>query len=83
LSAKVSSRDFSRTNCHFHISNPNLMREGRSSTKFVKINLNKMPVSFKKCLVLGFHDDANLGCELFVLMRSEAFANIMYVTIPE
>jgi hypothetical protein len=59
------------------------MKEGRSSTKFVEIDLNKMPVPFKKCLVLGFYEDANLGWELFVLMRSEAFANIMYVTIPE
>jgi hypothetical protein len=59
------------------------MSKGRSSTKFVEIDLNKMPVLFKKCLVLDFHEDTNLGCELVVLMRSEAFANIMYVTIPE
>ncbi len=83
MSAKVSSHNFSHANCHFHISNPNLTSKGRSSTKFVKIDLNKMPVSFKKCLVLGFHEDANLDCELIMLMHSEAFANIMYVTIPE
>jgi hypothetical protein len=83
VSAKVSSCYLGNANGHFHIGNPNLASEGRSLAELVEINLNKMPVPWEEYLVLGFHELANPSCELIVLMRSEAFANLMHVTIPE
>ncbi len=83
MSAKISSRYLGNANDYFHIGNPNLASEGRSLAKLVKINLNKVPVPRKEYFVLGFHELVNPSCELSMLMRSEAFANIMHVTIPE
>ena len=77
MCAKKSSCCLGNANDHFHIGNLNL------ASKLVKINLNEVPVSRKEYFVLGFHELMNPGCELILLMRSEAFANIMHVTIPE
>jgi hypothetical protein len=83
VSAKISSCYLGNTNGHFHFGNPNLASEGRSLAELVKINLNKVPVPWKEYFVLGFHELANPSCELIMLMRSEIFANIMHITIPE
>ena len=83
MSAKVSSCYLGNANGHFHIGNPNLASEGRSLAELVEINLNKMPVPWEEYLVLGFCELANSSYELIVLMRSEAFANVMHVTILE
>ncbi len=83
MSAKVSSCYLGNAYGHFHIGNPNLASKGRSLAELVKINLNKVPVPWKEYFVLGFHELANPSCELIMPMRSEAFANIMHVTILE
>ncbi len=83
MNAKLSSRYLGNANGHSHIGNPNLASKGRSLAELVEISLNKVPVPWKEYFVLGFHELANPSCELIVLMHSEAFANIMHVTISE
>jgi hypothetical protein len=83
VSAKISSCYLGNANGHFHIGNPNLASKGRSSAELFEINLNKVPVPWKEYFVLGFRELANPSCELIMLMRSEAFANVMHITILE